>query len=146
MKHSLQYCRPKAVIADGDVTILRFVTRMLAEKFSMTRICNDGKAAIDAVVREQPQLLILDIFLPLLDGIQVVRRINSLGIDCKTVMLTGFEADRFVDAALDAGAKGFVFKRRKATDLLRALDIVLRGGVFISSGARDRAQRTIPNG
>jgi len=59
-----------------------------------------------------PQVLVLDIFMPILDGIQVARRLQALNTTAKIVMLTGLEDQEYIDAALAAGVKGYVFKRK----------------------------------
>jgi DNA-binding NarL/FixJ family response regulator len=80
-----------------------------------------------------PDAILLDIRMPFIDGIKVARQLRAASLGSKIIMLTSMEDTSCVDSAMAAGADGFVFKRKMATDLIKAIDTVLGGGNFISS-------------
>ena len=131
MPTSLQ-SRARVVIGDdNDTTLQQYLAlsacnSMLSERF-------DGETAVNSIALLQPDVLVLDVFLPAVDGIQVVRRLKTLGSPPQVVILTGLEGQAFVDAAMIAGASAFVFKRRMAVDLLLAIREVLAGRIFVSA-------------
>ena len=127
------YRKPQVIVADDNERILHAVTRLLAPRFDLVGICRDGKSAIESVLELFPDVLVLDIVMPVLDGIQVARRLRDLKVPIKIVMLAGLNDQEYIDAALEAGVKGFVFKRKMSTDLMDAIDTVLAGRIFLSS-------------
>ena len=80
-----------------------------------------------------PDVALLDIFMPGLDGIKIVSRLRVAGNKTKVILLTGMEDQECVNVALNAGANGFVVKRRMHRDLHKAIETVLSGAVFVSS-------------
>ena len=124
---------PRLVIADDSEAILRVVTRFLANRFDLVGICRDGRAAVQTAMELAPDAILLDIRMPFIDGIKVARQLRAASLGSKIIMLTSMEDTSCVDSAMAAGAYGFVFKRKMATDLIKAIDTVLGGGNFISS-------------
>jgi DNA-binding NarL/FixJ family response regulator len=87
---------------------------------------------IEAVARLHPDILVIDISMPVLSGIEAAQQLKQSGTDAKIVFLTIHEDPDFVQAALAAGASGYVVKSRLATDLLLAIRAALAGGRFVS--------------
>jgi DNA-binding NarL/FixJ family response regulator len=125
--------RPRVVVADDSESMVRIVSRIACLHFEVVGVARDGQAAIDAVQRLRPDVLVLDIFMPVYDGIQVVRRLKAQKSDSTIVILTGLEKQEYMDAAMAAGASGFVFKSRMANDLLRAIGDAVAGRKFMSA-------------
>lgn len=69
-----------------------------------------------------PDIVLLDVVMPILDGIQAARQIRAFDRNIKIVMVSGIEDQQFVGAAIEAGAQRYVFKRRLSTDLIAAID------------------------
>jgi two-component system response regulator DegU len=126
------YARPRVVVAD-EHEMARIISRIVGLQFEVIKVVHDGQSAIDAVLNLQPDVLVMDVLLPLLDGIQVVRRLKALKTISRVVMLTGLENKEHMDAAMTAGASAFVFKTKMASDLLRAIGEVLAGRTFVST-------------
>jgi DNA-binding NarL/FixJ family response regulator len=127
------HARPRVVVADDNEAMVRVISRIVGLQFNVVAVAHDGQSSIDAVLKLRPDVLVLDVFMPVLDGIQVVRRLKTLKSDCRIVILTGLEHQECVDAAMTAGASGFVFKTRMASELLRAIHEVLAGRIFVST-------------
>src|SRR5580704_5354727 len=113
--------RPRLVLADDCDLMLSFVASVLREDFEIVASVRSGKEAIETVVRLNPDILILDIEMPGLNGIQTAQSLNESGTVTKIVFLTGYEDPSFVANALAANASGFVFKPRLLHDLPRAI-------------------------
>jgi DNA-binding NarL/FixJ family response regulator len=80
----------------------------------------------------RPDVVVLDILMPALDGIQITRRLTAMRTKSRIVVLTGLEDQGYVKAALKGGAHAFVFKRRMASDLLQAINGAIDGRFFLS--------------
>jgi CheY-like chemotaxis protein len=125
--------RPRLVLADDCDLMLSFVADVLKKDFEIVASVRGGKEAIEAVVRVNPDVLVLDIEMPGLNGIQTAQRLKESGAVTKIVFLTGFEDPAYVTSALAANASGFVFKPRLLYDLPRAIREALAGRFFLSS-------------
>ena len=94
---------------------------------------SNGFAAVNKSLELQPDLILLDIGLPGLDGINAARQIRNLAPDSKVIFLTQESSADIVQEALSVGARGYVLKIKAASELLRALEAVLLGKTFVSS-------------
>ncbi|MCY0948021.1 response regulator [Streptomyces sp. H27-S2] len=97
----------------------------------------DGAAAVAAVVRLAPDVALLDIRMPVLDGIEACRAITAGG-GCRTVMLTTFDSDAYVYEALHAGASGFLLKDVRRDDLVHAVRVVTAGDSLLAPSVARR--------
>ena len=102
----------------------------------------DGQAALAAVDRDRPDVVVMDIRMPVLDGIEATRRIvrggNSDGPGPRVLVLTTFDADEYVVEALRAGASGFLLKDVTPTDFAAAIRIVAAGDALLAPGVTRR--------
>ncbi|MDQ0749964.1 DNA-binding NarL/FixJ family response regulator [Streptomyces africanus] len=97
----------------------------------------DGAAAVEAVRRHAPDVALLDVRMPRMDGIEACRAISAAG-DCRTVMLTTFDSDEYVYDALHAGASGFLLKDVRRDDLVHAVRVVARGDALLAPSVARR--------
>ena len=133
-RHSSDFASlPTVVVADDHRRMLDAVTRLLADDFRVVAAVTDGRQAVDAVLRLDPDLAVLDITMPELDGFRTAQALKHAGARAKMVFLTLHDADEYVDAALRSGAKGYVLKARMEADLTRALHHALAGRSFLPS-------------
>ncbi|MFF5518773.1 response regulator [Streptomyces coeruleorubidus] len=91
----------------------------------------DGAEAVEAVRRHAPDVALLDVRMPRMDGIEACRAISAAS-DCRTVMLTTFDSDEYVYDALHAGASGFLLKDVRRDDLVHAVRVVARGDSLLA--------------
>jgi len=122
----------RLVIADDHAQMLDAVQRLLTPHFEIVATVSDGDAALDAAITLKPDVVVLDITMPYLNGIEVARRLMATGSKVKIVFLTVMEDPELVRAALAAGGSAYVVKSRLTTDLRQAVDEVLAGHTFIS--------------
>jgi DNA-binding NarL/FixJ family response regulator len=127
--------KPTVVIAEDHLGCLEDLTKLIANEYEVVAVATDGKRGLAAALRSHPDIVILDINLPQLDGISAAREMRRNGLSSKIVFLTVHEELEFREGAFRAGANGYVFKSRMATDVLLALREVLAGRMFLSCPA-----------
>ncbi|MBV9959002.1 MAG: response regulator transcription factor [Acidobacteria bacterium] len=109
------------------------VIRMLRQEFEMLEPVQDGRALLEAASKLQPDVCLMDISMPIINGIEAAARLKESGSKAKIIFLTIHEDQDFLVAALKAGASGYVVKPRMASDLRDAVKEVLAGRTYISS-------------
>jgi DNA-binding NarL/FixJ family response regulator len=122
----------RVLLADDHGDFLRKVRGELSTEFEIVDTAANGEEAIDAVRRLDPDVLVIDISMPVLDGLQTAARLRDDHCRTKVVFLTIHEQSDFVSAAFAAGASGYVSKRHLGSDLVPAIREVLQGHTFIS--------------
>ena len=130
----------KIVIAE-DHTILRAGLRaLLAAQNGLEVIgeAGDGREAIRKVDTLQPDLLLIDLSMPKLNGIDAIREIKSQHPKIKIIVLTVHKSDEYIIAALKAGANGYMLKDASQNELLLAIDYVINGKTFLSPSISDK--------
>ncbi|HKA04499.1 MAG TPA: response regulator transcription factor [Acidimicrobiales bacterium] len=100
----------------------------------------DGESAVGVAVRERPDVLLMDIRMPGVDGLEATRRIaaDDRLSDVHVVILTTFDLDEYVFAAIRAGASGFLVKDTEPVELIHAVRVVARGDALLSAGVTRR--------
>jgi DNA-binding NarL/FixJ family response regulator len=108
------------------------VVHLLEDEFEILGALEDGIGIIEAAAKLKPDICLLDISMPILNGIDVADQLRQDGSTARIIFLTIHEDPDFVQAALKTGASGYVVKSRIASDLLIAVSVVLAGGQFVS--------------
>jgi DNA-binding NarL/FixJ family response regulator len=98
----------------------------------------DGRALIDRVREHQPDIVVTDISMPRMNGIQALRELRSQGLKTSAIIVTVHEDEDLVRAALEQGVLGFVLKSQLGSDLSTAVHEVLEGRVFVSERLRKK--------
>lgn len=122
----------RVVLADDNSAVLTEVATWLGEGFEIVGTAEDGEETIRAVERSQPDVLVVDISMPLLNGLQVASRLHDIGSHTKIVFLTIHEQPSYISAAFSSGGSAFVTKRHVASDLAPAIRAVSEGQTFLS--------------
>jgi two-component system, NarL family, response regulator NreC len=125
----------RVLLAD-DHTLVRQGLRTLLERESIEVVgeASDGREAIELCERLHPDVAVLDVSMPLLNGIDAAHEIARSHPRTKTVLLTMHTEDIFVLQGLRSGVSGFVLKQRSAEELVRAIGEASRGEIFLSAG------------
>ncbi|MEU9083684.1 response regulator transcription factor [Streptomyces sp. NPDC048357] len=129
----------RVVVAD-DQELVRSGFAMILdvqEDIEVVAEVGDGAAAVEAVARLTPDVVLLDIRMPVLDGIEACRTISARSA-CRTVMLTTFDSDEYVYEALHAGASGFLLKDVRRDDLVHAVRVVAAGESLLAPSVARR--------
>ena len=124
--------RRRVLLADDHPAMLALTTAVLAGEYLVVGSVVDGRALLAEAERLHPDVIVLDITMPRLDGIEAARQLRSSHQPARLVFLTVHEDADFARAALDAGGLGYVVKARLASDLLPAIRAALADRRFIS--------------
>ena len=127
----------RLLVADDQALVRAGFCKLLETRadFDVVAEAEDGDAAVDAARRHQPDVALLDIRMPGLDGIEATRRIlGGASPATRVIILTMFGLDEYVYEALRAGASGFLLKDAPPEELLAAVDVVARGDALLSPG------------
>src|SRR5262245_47983688 len=122
----------RVLLADDNDDFRSVAARVLEAEFDVVATVGDGQAAIEEAARLKPDVLVLDISMPVVNGIEAARQLRAAGDQARIVILTVHEDPDFVRSAHQAGAEGYVVKSRLASDLLVAMNEVLAGRTFVS--------------
>jgi two-component system, NarL family, response regulator NreC len=125
----------RVVLADDHV-LVREGLRSLLERSGMQVVgeASDGQEAMQKVQSLQPDIAVLDVSMPVLNGLSAAREFARLSPKTKAILLTQHDEDQYVRDALESGVKGYVLKNQAASDLVRAIHEVSRGHVYLSPG------------
>lgn len=133
---------PRVLLADDTPEMLEQITLLLQEKAEIVGMARNGRDALELAAFADIDVLILDISMPLLNGIQVASRLKQRGHTAKIVFVTVHEDRDYIEAAWSVGALGYVLKSRLGSDLIPALQEVLAGRAFsslLNVGTREAA-------
>jgi DNA-binding NarL/FixJ family response regulator len=135
------------LLADAHPNMLEAVRGLLASRFAATVMVADEPSLLEAVGRMEPDLVVVDLSLPVSGGANVVRTLFSRFPGLKVIVLSVHDEQTALSQVLGAGAAGFVLKRTAGVDLLAAVDAVLRGETYVSAllGCRPAKQPGAPN-
>jgi len=125
----------RIVLADDHVLVRQGLRSLLErEGFQVVGEASDGQEVLRHVKSLQPDVAVMDISMPILNGLNAAREIARSFPRVKIILLTQHDEDQYVSEALDAGVKGYVLKSQVAGDLLQAIQKVSRGHVYLSPG------------
>jgi DNA-binding NarL/FixJ family response regulator len=126
----------RILLADDHETILAGVRSILCDDFEVVGTVGNGRDAVKEVRRLDPDVLVIDISMPVLDGLQAASQLHRKECRTKVVFLTVHEDQDYVDAAMAAGASGYVTKSRIQSDLVPAIREALIGHTYISKSIK----------
>jgi DNA-binding NarL/FixJ family response regulator len=132
---ALQEAILRVLVVDDYEPIRRFITNKLEgqPQIEVVAELGDGMEAVERAQELQPDLVLMDVGLPTIDGIEATRRIQKVSPNCKILFVSENRSSDIVEEALRCGGLGYVLKSDAGTDLLPAIDAVLRGKRFISA-------------
>ena len=125
---------PTRVLLADDHALIRQGLKALLETqgFQVVGEASDGEESLHLAETTRPDVAILDISMPVLNGVDTARQLKKSSPNIKIVLLTQHDEDLYVTEALRAGAKGYVLKSQAANDLIQAIREVCRGSVYLS--------------
>jgi DNA-binding NarL/FixJ family response regulator len=129
----------RVLLADDHKIVLDGLKGLLASEFLLCGTAADGMELVEKAKREKPDVIVADISMPLLNGIDAVRKLREAGVEAKVVFLTMHPDVSYLSRALDAGASGYVLKHAAADELVMAIKDAVRGKTFISPQLRGAA-------
>lgn len=124
------------LIADDHAVFAEALRKLLEDDYAVLGTVTDGRALIEEATKLQPQVLVVDIAMPLLNGFDAAKRVLEQSPGTKVVFLTMQEDPRLAASALQLGPIGFVLKHSAASELLTAISQVLNGRSYVTSRLR----------
>lgn len=134
----------RVTLADDNAPVRRSLKALLErEGFTVVGEADDGEQAVTLAHRHRPDVILLDLSMPRLNGIEAARRIHEAIPGARTIILTVHRDYHYVVQALEAGVHGYILKARATNDLARGVQEVFQGKLFLSEGlAKNLAQNT----
>jgi DNA-binding NarL/FixJ family response regulator len=124
--------RPAVIVADDHADVHPLIRRILEPEFDIVANVFDGQALLDAMRRLRPDLIVVDVLMPILNGIEAVKRLKAQSSTVPVVFISTDAGEENVQRALNTGALAFVRKASAAEHLLPAARAALRGQRFVS--------------
>jgi len=140
---------PRILLADDHRIVAEGLRSLLADEFNVVEVVEDGRALIASAKKLRPDIIVSDIAMPHLNGIDAMVRLRQTMPRVKTIFLTMHQDVAYARRALEAGAVGFLFKHAAPTELLLAIRTALAGSIYITpqiTGDLLQAMRFRPRG
>jgi DNA-binding NarL/FixJ family response regulator len=124
--------RIRVLLADDHEAMLDRVAKLVGTDCDVVGAVSNGQQALKATQDPKPDVLVLDISMPVLNGIETAHRLRETGVEARIIFLTVHDDLDYIREALEAGALGYVIKPRIASDLVAAIQEVYAGRPFLS--------------
>ena len=124
--------KPQVLIADDHRILAEGVRGLLEPEFEVVGVVDDGRELVVAAKKLQPDVIVADISMPSLNGIEAAVQLRDSGVTSRVVFLTQHREVAYARRAIDAGASGYVLKHSVATELVTAIHEALRGQTYIT--------------
>jgi DNA-binding NarL/FixJ family response regulator len=124
--------RPRVLLADDHLLVAEALTSLLTPEFDLVGVVEDGRALLEAAVKLQPDVIVADVSMPHLNGIDALTQLRQGGDRTPVVFLTMHRDVTFARRALDAGASGFVLKHSASVELVAAIRAALQGKTYLT--------------
>ena len=132
----IRMSKARVLLADDNPAILEKAASTLASEFDVVAAVHNGQEALDAATQLDPDVVVLDISMPVLDGIKAAARLTQNNGSAKIVFLTANQDALMFQAASETGALGYVTKMRLIPDLVEATKLALAGHRFVSRNVK----------
>ncbi len=130
--------RPRVLIADDHRLVAEGLVRIIESECELVGTVNDGREAVAVAIERNPDVILLDITMPLLNGIEAANQIKRERPRIKIIFVTMQVNRDYIQAAFQAGGSGYVVKHAASAELLKAIRDVTQGRVFISRSIAER--------
>ena len=124
--------KPRVLMADDHSMILAGLRKLVEAECEVVGTVEDGRALVAAARKLRPDLILMDISMPLLNGLEAARQLQSLAPECKLVFLTMHASPTYATEAFQAGASGYLLKRSAVSELSLAIKSVLQGQHYLT--------------
>jgi DNA-binding NarL/FixJ family response regulator len=124
--------RARVLLADDHTIVAQGIAALLKEDFDLVGTVGDGAALVEAAGRLRPDVIVADISMPVLSGLDALRRLKAAGADPKVVFLTMHADPKLATEAIRAGAAGYLLKQSAGEELTAAIREVLQGRVYLT--------------
>jgi DNA-binding NarL/FixJ family response regulator len=130
--------RPTVIIADDHLLMAQGLAKLVEGDLEVLAVVGNGRELLDIAVRQSsaggPDLVLMDICMPELSGVETARKLRDIAPDCKVILISMHAQPEFIREAFRAGASGYLLKLSASSELIAAIREVMSGGVYVSSG------------
>jgi DNA-binding NarL/FixJ family response regulator len=130
--------RPRVVLADDHAVLREGLVRLLEPEFQVVGTVADGRALVSEAEKQQPDVVVFDIGMPLLNGIEAAAQLRMVAPAARLVLLTQYSGKEYVQAAFRVGVSAYVLKNAAAAELLTAIREALANRFYVSMEVRPR--------
>lgn len=123
---------PRVLLADDHTLVLEGFRKLVEEHCTLLGAVEDGRALVEAAERLQPDVVLLDISMPRLNGIDAARKLKKHHPEMKFIFVTMHADPSYVNEAFRAGASGYLLKRSAAQELMQAIQAVTQGDYYVT--------------
>ncbi len=138
--------RPRVLLADDHEIFLDGLERLLLDDYEIVGKVGDGRALVEAALELRPEVIVVDVSMPHLNGVQAARQTKEKGLDAKIVVLTMYDDVEYATEALGVGVQGYVLKHSASAELLRAIREVLKGRTYVTPRIAGEVFATLAKG
>lgn len=124
--------RTRVLLADDHTMMAEGLRKLLEEEYELVGVVHDGKVLVDTAKQVDPEVVVLDITMPLLNGFEAARRIKAILPETIVVFLTMHTDPTYATEAFRAGASGYVVKQSAPAELLHAIEVCLKGEYYLT--------------
>jgi len=124
--------RPTLLLADDHTMFSQGLQSLLEDEFDLVGAVGDGQALVEAATRLNPDVILVDISMPVMNGFDAVRRMKQQGVNAKIVFLTMHADDRLLSEAFRCGGSGYVLKQSAGEELVAGIRQVLAGHRYVT--------------
>jgi DNA-binding NarL/FixJ family response regulator len=125
--------RTRVLLADDHVVVAQGLETLLKESFELVGVVHDGRALVDAAEKLRPDVIVTDISMPLLNGLDAIRQIRARRPDTKVIVLTMHPETQLAAEAFRAGASGYLLKVSPGEELITAIGQVALGRAYVTT-------------
>ncbi len=129
---------PRILLADDHPMVLEGVAKLVEEFGEVVGKVEDGRALLEAAPRLRPDVVVMDISMPRLNGLETARYLQKLVPHCKIIFLTMHADPSYIAEAFEAGASGYLLKQSAGSELKKAVQAVLMGGQYVALQVRKK--------
>ena len=124
--------KPRVLLADDHSMVIAGLSRMLEPEFELAGTAENGQVLLELAAGSRPDVIVVDISMPLLNGIEAIRQLKKAGSNAKVIVLTMHSDVGLATEAIEAGAEGYLLKQSAAEELTVAIREVLKGRAYIT--------------
>ncbi|MDK2744635.1 MAG: response regulator transcription factor [Nitrospira sp.] len=136
--------KPRVLLADDHALVLEGFKKLLEEHCQVVGAVEDGRSLLDAAKRLRPDIVVMDISMPQLNGLDAARRLRKIVPQARLIFVTVHADPDYVNQAFKAGASAYLLKRSAGSELSQAIDAVKKGNYYVTSLiAKDLVQSAI---
>ncbi|AQQ08358.1 Transcriptional regulatory protein UhpA [Sedimentisphaera cyanobacteriorum] len=137
--------RKRILLADDHFIVARGLVEILEESYDLVGIAKDGLEMVKMAAELKPELIVADISMPNLNGIDALKELKKKNLDIKVVFLTMHDEPAYARRAIDAGASGFIVKSSAPDELSQAISLAFAGGIYISPSIQKKIDEAQPS-